>query len=86
MPVGSASDLVCDGPSIKLVNLIRWDWMLSCLLLDHLGSNGWFSFAPVFQWCCLTHRDQQVSQYAVSVESSSVIHYMYYPRFLCFLF
>ena len=49
MPVGSASDLVCDGPSIKLVNLIRWDWTLSCLLLDHLGSNGWFSFAPVFQ-------------------------------------
>ena len=25
-----------------------------CLLLGPPGFNCWFSFAPVFQWCCLT--------------------------------
>ena len=25
-----------------------------CLLLGPLGFNCWFSFAPVFQWCCST--------------------------------
>ena len=27
---------------------------LFCLLLGPPGFNCWFSFAPVFQWCCLT--------------------------------
>ena len=27
---------------------------LFCLLLGPPGFNCWFSFAPVFQWCCST--------------------------------
>ena len=25
-----------------------------CLLLGHFGFNWWFSFCPIFQWCCFT--------------------------------
>ena len=28
--------------------------LLVCLLLGRPGFNCWFSFAPVFQWCCST--------------------------------
>ena len=27
---------------------------MSCQFLDHSGFHWLFSFAPVFQWCCLT--------------------------------
>ena len=33
------------------------------------------SFAPVFQWYCLHPRDLQVSQYVISVESSSLNYF-----------
>ena len=45
-PVGRASDS-SDGPNIKLVSLVGWEWTLSCLLLGHSGFNL-FSFASVF--------------------------------------
>ena len=38
-----------------------------CPFLGPSRFNIWFSFAPVFQWCCLTPQ----AQYIVSVESSS---------------
>ena len=36
---------------------INFSWLgpeLFCLLLGRPGFNCWFSFALVFQWCCLT--------------------------------
>ena len=36
---------------------IYFSWFgpeLFCLLLGPAGFNCWFSFAPVFQWCCST--------------------------------
>ena len=36
---------------------IYFSWLgpeLFCLLLGPPGFNCWFSFAPVFQWCCST--------------------------------
>ena len=41
-PVGRASDSVV------------WAGAFFCLLLGPPGFNCWFSFAPVFQWCCST--------------------------------
>ena len=41
-----------DGRDIKLVGLGRS--FLFCLLLGPPEFNCWFSFAPVFQWCCST--------------------------------
>ena len=43
---------------------IYFSWFgprLFCLLLGPPGFNCWFSSAPVFQWCCSTPRDLQVS-------------------------
>ena len=45
-PVGRASD-----------SMVAPTWLgpeLFCLLLGLPGFNCWFSFAPVFQWCCST--------------------------------
>ena len=50
-PVGRASEW---WPQHKA---IYFSWLgpeLFCLLLSPLGFNCWFSFAPVFQWCCST--------------------------------
>ena len=41
---------------------IYFSWLgpeLFCLLLGPPGFNCWFSFAPVFQWCCLTPQGSQ---------------------------
>ena len=43
-----------DGPDIKLFILVGLGPELFCLLLGPPGFNCWFSFAPVFQWCCST--------------------------------
>ena len=43
-----------NGPDIKL---FFFSWLgpeLFCLLLGPPGFNCWFSFTPVFQWCCST--------------------------------
>ena len=45
-----------DGPDIKLFILVGFGPELFCLLLDPLGFNCWFSFVPVFQWCCSAPR------------------------------
>ena len=50
--VGRASDLMMARHKV-----IYFSWLgleLFCLLLGLLGFNCWFSFAPVFQWCCST--------------------------------
>ena len=52
IPVGWASASVM-APDIKLY----FSWLgseLFCLLLGPPGFNCWFSFPPVFQWCCST--------------------------------
>ena len=41
-----------DGPDIKLFILVGWGRSFSPLLLGLPGFDSWFSFAPVFQWCC----------------------------------
>ena len=41
-----------DGPDIKLFILVGLGRSFFCLLLGPPGFNCWFSFAPVFQWCC----------------------------------
>ena len=35
----------------SMVNILM---LMGCLLLGPPGFNCWFSFAPVFQWCCST--------------------------------
>ena len=40
MHAGGSGVILDDGPDIKLFILVG------------LGFNCWFSFAPVFQWCC----------------------------------
>ena len=42
-----------------IISTIYFSWLrpeLVCLLLGPPGFNCWFSFAPVFQWCCSTLR------------------------------
>ena len=49
-PVGWASDSM-----MARHKAIYFNWLgseLFCLLLGPPGFNCWFSFAPVFQWCC----------------------------------
>ena len=51
-PVGRASDSM-----MARHKTIFFSWFgpeLFCLLLGPPGFNCWFSFAPVFQWCCST--------------------------------
>ena len=53
-PVGRASDSM-----MARHKAIYFSWLGSevfCLLLGPPGFNCWFSFAPVFQWCCSTPR------------------------------
>ena len=41
----------------QVYKTIYFSWFgpeLFCLLLGPPGFNCWFSFAPVFQWCCST--------------------------------
>ena len=51
----------------KLINLIEWTFKregspyIACNERQAPGFNCWFSSAPVFQWCCSTPRDLQVS-------------------------
>ena len=57
-PVGRASD------SMLWHKAIYFSWLgpeLFCLLLGPPGFNCWFSFAPVFQWCCSTPQGSPVS-------------------------
>ena len=50
-PVGRASDSMMARHKV-----IYFSWLgpelFFCLLLGPPGINCWFSFAPVFQWCC----------------------------------
>ena len=39
---------------VRVVALPLSDINRLCLLLGPPGFNCWFSFAPVFQWCCST--------------------------------
>ena len=40
---------------LNLIESVSEDFpSYSCLLFGHPGFNWWFSFAPGFQWCCLT--------------------------------
>ena len=58
-PVGRASDSM-----MARHKAIYFSWFgpeLFCLLLGPPGFNCWFSFAPVFQLCCSTPRDLQMS-------------------------
>ena len=52
-PVGRASDSMM-APDIKLFSLVGWGRSFFCLLLGPPGFNCWFSFAPMFKWCCST--------------------------------
>ena len=40
--------------TLKLFILVGLGRSVFCLLLGPPGFNCWFSFAPVFQWCCST--------------------------------
>ena len=51
---GGLSFRLNDGPDIKLFILVGWGRIFFYLLLGPPGFNCWFSFAPVFQWCCST--------------------------------
>ena len=54
-PVGRASDSM-----MAPTKAIYFSWFgpeLFCLLLGPPGFNCWFSFAPVFQWCCSTPQE-----------------------------
>ena len=42
------------GPDIRLFILVGWGGAVLTLLLGPPRFNCWFSFAPVFQWCCST--------------------------------
>ena len=57
---------------------------LFCLLLGPPGFNCWFSFAPVFQWCCSTPQGSPGVGRNFSVESSSLFHHSIYLWFICF--
>ena len=68
---------------------IYFSWfgpVLFCLLLGPPGFNCWFSFAPVFQWCCSTPQGSSgVGCNTFPVEFSSLLHHSIYLWFICFL-
>ena len=59
--------------------------ILYCLLLLIRGSAGSFVLFRYFSSVVLHPRDLQVSQYVVSLESSSLIHHGSYSSYGCFL-
>ena len=69
----SVNIAVSHSPYIKLY--IGWLGPDVCLFLGPPGFNWWFSFAPVFQWCCGRPRDRHVSQHVLVVEDPSLLHH-----------
>ena len=73
-----------DGPDIKLFILVWLGLELLCLLLGPPGFNCWFSFAPVFQWCCSTAQGfPGVGQNTLFLSST---HLCFIIVFICDLF
>ena len=54
MHAGGSGVRLYDDPDIKLFILVGRGRSLFCPLLGLSGFNCWFSFAPVFEWCCST--------------------------------
>ena len=50
-----------------------------CLLHGHSGLTGAFPLVRYFSGVVSYSKDLQVSQYVVSVESSSPVHHGFYP-------
>ena len=44
--------------------------------------NEWFSFVPVFQWCCLTTQGSSLSQHVFLLS----LHLCFIIGFICYLF
>ena len=66
---------------------IYFSWLgpeLFCLLLGPPGLNCWFSFAPVFQWCCSTpQRSRGLGRNTLFLSSPSLC---FIKVFICDLF
>ena len=60
MEIGSdKTKVMTNNPNGFRHKAIYFSWFgpeLFCLLLGPPGFNCWFSFAPVFQWCCSASR------------------------------
>ena len=57
------------------VVIFKETFIKSCLLLDHSGSTGGFLLLRYFSGGVSNPRDLRVSQYVISVKSSSLIHH-----------
>ena len=81
-PVGRASDSMM-APTEKQFSLVGFGRSFFVCCLAHRGSTCWFSFAPVFQWCCST------SQGSPGVGRNtflSSLHLCFIIVFICDLF
>ena len=82
-PVGRAPDSIQRWPRHKA---IYFSWLgpeLLCPLLDPPGFNCWFSFVPVFQWCCSTPRGSRGVGRNTFLSSP---HLCFIIVFICFFF
>ena len=75
--VNEKSEIINEKGQIELPRLF-------CLLLGPPGFNCWFSFAPVFQWCCSTPQGSPgVGRNTLFLSSP---HLCFIIVFICYLF
>ena len=78
MHAGWSCIRLSDGPNIKLVESLKFSgWTRSCLLLGRSGFN-WCLLLQDFSGVVSQPSGLRVSQYVVSVESSSLNHHRPY--------